>query len=189
MKQLKISLLILLIFTVLCGIVYPFLMTAIGILLFPGKSGGSLITGKDSVKGSFLIGQSFKKPGYFHGRPSAVGYNSSISGGSNYGPVNKKFIDEVKERALAIRREDGIDEKQNIPSDLLFASGSGLDPHISVESALLQSGRVAVERNMSIPDVVALIESHKERQLPFYGRSFVNVVKLNRALDAGGVIK
>lgn len=187
MKQLRISVLILLLFTLFCGVVYPFFVTGIGMALFPEKAGGSLIVKNGTVKGSSLIGQAFTKPEYFHGRPSAVNYDSTLSGGSNLGPTNRKLIESVKERAASIRKEYGINEDELIPSDLLFASGSGLDPHISVESAKLQAGRVASSRKIEISRVYDLIESYKERQLAFYGRSYVNIVRINMALDDGEV--
>jgi len=184
MKHLKISLLMLLVFTMLCGVVYPLLITGIGAAAFPVKSGGSLIVENGSVKGSALIGQNFTRPEYFHGRPSAVNYDSSLSGASNLGPTNKKLIDTVMGRASALRKENGLDDKFTVPDDLLFASGSGLDPHISVDSAKLQSARIAAARKIESGAVNALIDKYIERQLPFYGRTYVNVMKLNMALDA-----
>lgn len=184
MKHLKISLLMLLVFTLLCGVVYPLAVTGIGAAVFPWKSGGSLIVEKGSVKGSALIGQNFTRPEYFHGRPSAVNYDSALSGASNLGPTNKKLIDSVRGRAVALRGENGLDDKSPLPDDLLFASGSGLDPHISVESAKLQSARIAAARKIESAAVNSLIDKYTERQLPFYGRTYVNVMKLNMALDA-----
>lgn len=189
MKQLKTSVLMILVFTVLCGLAYPLVITGIGAVAFPLHSGGSLIVENGSLKGSALIGQSFTGPGYFHGRPSAVNYDSSLSGASNLGPTNQKLIDAVKERAAAARKENGLDDEVPVPDDLIFASGSGLDPHISVDSAKLQAGRIAAARKIEVSEVTALIDKHIERQLPFYGKSFVNVLKLNITLDAAAVKK
>ena len=189
MKQLKRSVLMLLVFTVLCGLVYPLVITGIGAAAFPVQSGGSLIVENGSLKGSALIGQSFSGPGYFHGRPSAVNYDPSLSGASNLGPTNKQLIDAVKERSAAARKDNDLAEKVPVPDDLLFASGSGLDPHISVESAKLQAGRIAAARKIEVSAVTVLIDKNIERQLPFYGKSFVNVLKLNITLDAAAVKK
>jgi len=183
MKQMKISILMLLIFTVLTGLAYPLLITGIGIAAFPHKSGGSLIIRNGTVKGSELIGQDFKRPEYFHGRPSAVNYDSALSGGSNLGPANKKLIESVKVRASSVRSESGIDNKSIIPSDMIFASGSGLDPHISVDAAILQCERIAEARKIDKSVLLSKVEKYSERQLPFYGKSFVNVLKLNMLLD------
>ncbi len=177
------------VFTLLCGVVYPLLITGIGAAAFPVKSGGSLIVESGSVKGSDLIGQNFTRPEYFHGRPSAVNYDSSLSGASNLGPTNRKLIDSVIGRAAAVRKENGLDDKSPVPDDLLFASGSGLDPHISVASARLQSARIAAARKIESGSVNALIDKYMERQLPFYGREYVNIMKLNLALDAATVKK
>lgn len=189
MKQLKISIMLLLVFTVLTGLAYPLFITGIGIALFPHKSGGSLIVINGTVKGSELIGQYFTRPEYFHGRPSAVNYDSALSGGSNLGPANKKLIGSVKVRAASVRAESGIDDKSIIPSDLIFASGSGLDPHISVDAAVLQCERIAAVRKIDRAVLLSLVGKYSERYLPFYGKSFVNVLKLNIALDGMEVRK
>lgn len=189
MKQMKISILMLLIFTVVTGLAYPLLITGIGIALFPHKSRGSLIVIKSTVKGSELIGQHFTKPEYFHGRPSAVNYDSALSGGSNLGPANRKLVESVKERAASIRSESGIDNNSIIPSDMIFASGSGLDPHISVDAAVLQCERIATARRIDKSVILLMVEKYSERQLPFYGKSYVNVLKLNMALDCMEVRK
>lgn len=189
MKQLKISIMLLLIFTVLTGLAYPLLITGMGVVLFPHKSGGSLIVTNGTVKGSELIGQYFARPEYFHGRPSAVNYDSALSGGSNLGPANKKLIESVKLRAASVRSEYGLNDTSIIPSDLIFASGSGLDPHISVDSAVLQCERIAAVRKIDKALLLSLVGKYSERQLPFYGKSFVNVLKLNMELDGMEVRK
>ncbi len=179
----------LLIFTIITGLAYPLLITGIGIAAFPHKSGGSLIIRNGTVKGSELIGQDFTRPEYFHGRPSAVNYDSALSGGSNLGPVNKKLIESVKVRAATVRSENRLDDKSVIPSDMIFASGSGLDPHISVDAAILQCERIAAVRKIDKAVLLSIAGKYSERQLPFYGKSFVNVLKLNMALDGMEVRK
>ena len=175
-----------LIFTVLTGLVYPLLTTGICQLLFSAKGNGSLITSDGKVIGSHLIGQNFAKPEYFHPRPSAAGndgYDGMSSGGSNLGPTNKKLIDQVK-TAVDKFRSENPDYQGPIPGDLLTASGSGLDPHISPASAEAQAARVAKARGKSIEDVRRLIAAHTEnRDLGFLGEPRVNVLELDLALD------
>lgn len=189
MKQLKISIYALLVFTVLCGLIYPLIIYGAGFLFFRGKAGGSLVYKDGLIQGSVLIGQEFTRPEYFHGRPSAAGYDASLSGGSNLGRTNSKLAELVIQRAEDLRRENNLPADYNIPEDLLFASGSGLDPHISVDSAMLQAGRIAAARKVEISYVQNIIELYSERQLPFYGRRYVNVLVLNRVLDGEGVTK
>lgn len=186
MKQFKTPVLMLLIFTVLTGIIYPALVTGAGYLFFPYKINGSLITKNGSVTGSELIGQKFTSAQYFHGRPSAADYDSSASGGSNLGPSNKKLIAEVKERVSRIRKEFNLSENSHIPSDMLFSSGSGLDPNISTESAYLQAERISTVRKIDRSLVEKIIVSNTDKQLFMYGISFVNVLKLNSDLDRTG---
>lgn len=189
MKQLKISILMILIFTLLTGVAYPLLVNGIGRVLFKTKTDGSLIIKDGIVKGSLLIGQKFGKPEFFQGRPSAVDYNAVGSGGSNFGPTNKKLIDGVKTRAEQIRKDFNISDKTALPSDFIFASGSGLDPHISIESAMLQADRIAAARKTDNFQIENLIKANSERQLYFYGSRFVNVLKLNSVLADGGELK
>jgi K+-transporting ATPase ATPase C chain len=143
MKQLKTSLLMLFTFTILTGVLYPGLITGVGLNFFTEKIYGSLMVKNGTVIGSELIGQNFKKPGFFHGRPSAVNYDAAGSGGSNLGLTNKKHSDEVKIRSNQIRQDFNLSDKEELPSDLLFASGSGLDPHISIDSAFLQADKIS----------------------------------------------
>jgi K+-transporting ATPase ATPase C chain len=172
--------------TLIVGLLYPLLVTAIGETIFPYQVGGSLIQHQGRMVGSSLIGQSFTSPQYFQGRPSATGpmsNNASGSGGSNLGPTNPALIDAVQGRADALRALDPSN-KALIPVDLVTASASGLDPDISVAAALYQAGRVARARHVAPERVLALIEQQRQRQhLGFIGEPSVNVLKLNLALD------
>ncbi len=183
-SQLRPAFFILLIFTVITGILYPLAVTGIAQVVFPQQADGSLITTKDGqAVGSELIGQQFDDPGYFWGRPSAANYNASASSGSNYGPLNPALIDSVQARIDALKAADP-DNSLPIPVDLVTASASGLDPHISVASALYQVRRVATARGLDEAQVKSLVEKYTEgRQLAFLGEPRVNVLLLNLALD------
>ncbi|PKL73294.1 MAG: potassium-transporting ATPase subunit C [Methanobacteriales archaeon HGW-Methanobacteriales-2] len=188
MKQLKTSLLMLCTFTIITGVLYPGLISGIGLNFFNEKIYGSLMVKNGTVIGSKLIGQNFEKPGFFHGRPSAVNYDAAGSGGSNLGLTNKKYSDKIKIRADQMRQDFNLSDKAALPSDLLFASGSGLDPHISIDSAFLQVDKISSAKNIDKMRVINIIELNAERQLPFYGNRFVNVLKLNAALDSLEVV-
>jgi K+-transporting ATPase ATPase C chain len=172
--------------TVLVGVAYPLAITGICQIAFPHRANGSLIRAGDRVIGSELIGQNFIRREYFHPRPSAAGtdgYDATLSGGSNYGPTNQKLIDRVKASMEAFRKENP-DYDGPIPADLLTTSASGLDPHISPDSALAQAVRVARARNVSLDQVKRLIADFTEGpDLGFIGEPRVNVLKLNLALD------
>jgi len=172
----------------LLGIVYPLAVTGISLLLFPKQANGSIIYKDGQALGSALIGQNFSAPVYFHGRPSAAGadgYDATSSSGSNLGPTNQKLLDSISERAEQVRLDSGIPAGSLVPADLVTASGSGLDPHISPASALLQVGRVAQARNLPEQQVRNLVQNNIEnRNLGFLGEPRVNVLKLNLALDA-----
>ena len=165
----------------LCGI-YPALVWAIAQGLFHSQANGSLVSVKGQVIGSSLLGQQFAGPGYFHPRPSAAGdgYDAANSSGSNLGPTSQKLITAVKERVAAYRAENNLAPGVLIPADAVTASGSGLDPHISVKNALLQAGRVAKARGVGEEALQKKIVSHTEgRDLGIFGEPRVNVLMLN----------
>ena len=172
--------------SIVTGIAYPLLVTGISKALFSDRASGSLIFRDGKPVGSALIGQQFTAPKYFWGRPSATApqpYNGIASSGSNQGPLNPALIDAVKGRLRAIQSADPSNTAA-VPVDLLTASGSGLDPHISAAAAHYQLGRVATARKLPRAQVAALIEAHTEaRQWGFLGEPRVNVLLLNLALD------
>jgi K+-transporting ATPase ATPase C chain len=183
LKQTKIAVII---FAAVCvlSLVYTLLVNGIAQTIMPDKASGSLLLVDDKVVGSEFIGQSFTSPKYFHGRPSAVDYAGNTSGGSNYGATSAKLMEQVSQRIEQVRRENRLPPDAPVPADLVLASASGLDPHISVESAMLQVPRVAAERGLPEADVKALIEQHIEPlQFGFLGQERINVLKLNLALD------
>ena len=175
--------------TVICGLVYPLAVTGVGQLVFRGKADGSLITVDGEVVGSELIGQQFSAAEYFHPRPSAAGsgYEGAASSGSNLGPTNAEYLDAVVERVEEYRDTNGLSAEVDVPADAVQASGSGLDPHISIANARLQAPRVAGARSMELDDVLALVdENTDERPLGILGDPGVNVLELNLALDRAG---
>ena len=185
MKELKPAILLFIAFTIICGGIYPAVVTGIASVAFPKQAKGSFITDKTGkVTGSALIGQPFSAPNYFWPRPSATadfGYNPLASGGSNLGPTNPDFLKTVGERVKALR-EAGV--TGNIPTDLVQASASGLDPHISPEAAKVQLPRIAKARGVSEEALVQLVgQATEERQLGFLGEPRVNVLILNLTLD------
>ena len=185
--QLRPAIVLTLLFCVITGLVYPGVVTALAQLVFPHQANGSLISASAHVEGSELIGQPFARPEYFHPRPSAAGsgYDGTASGGTNKGPTDAKLADTLIAQAVdSAVKLDGA-TKGRIPSDLATSSGSGLDPHISPASALLQVGRVARARSVDAAVVRSLVERHIEGpQLGFFGDPRVNVLLLNLALDS-----
>jgi potassium-transporting ATPase KdpC subunit len=185
MNHIKRSILVLLVFSILTGLVYPLIITGIAQLVFPHRANGSLIVINGKTVGSELIGQSFTKPEYFYGRPSAVNYDASNSGGTNWGPTNQKLISQVDSTAIKFRAENGLTADAPIPADIVTSSASGLDPHISLQSALLQVSRVAKARGLNESVVRNLVNQYTEKPLfGILGQSIVNVLKLNIALDS-----
>jgi len=184
---LKPALLMLLVLTLITGVAYPLLVTGIAQLFFSKQANGSLLYQDGKLAGSELIGQPFDDSKYFWSRLSATGpfpYNAAASSGSNLGPTNPALLNAVQARVQALRQADSSNV-QPIPVDLVTASGSGLDPHISPAAALYQVPRVARARNVEESIVRQLVEKHiEDRQLGFLGEPRVNVLKLNLALEA-----
>jgi K+-transporting ATPase ATPase C chain len=196
------------VFTLLLGIAYPLVVTGISQAAVPGPANGSKVKLNGRVVGSSLIGQTFTKAKYFHGRPSAAGaaatgsdatdpgddtktvpndptdLSQDISSGSNWGPTNPDLLAAVKERVAGYRKENGLAPTTKVPVDAVTASGSGLDPHISIANARLQAPRVARVRRLALARVNQLIDDHTDgRSLGFLGEPGVNVLQLNVALD------
>ena len=181
--QIRPALTIFALLTIITGVIYPLFVTGMSQVLFSDQSNGSLIIVDGEPVGSELIGQQFDDPKYFWGRLSAAGYNAAASSGSNYGPLNPALMDMVQARIDALKAADP-DNTLPIPVDLVTASASGLDPHISVAAALYQVSRVAAARGLSEADVQSLVDEYTEdRQFGFLGEPRVNVLLLNLALD------
>jgi potassium-transporting ATPase KdpC subunit len=174
---------------VCCG-VYPLVVFGISQAFFHDKANGSLIVDRDgTVRGSKLLGQAFTADKYFHSRPSSAGngYDAANSGGSNLGPTSKKLKDGIKDRVNAYRKENGLNENEAVPADAVTASGSGLDPDISLHNAELQMPRIAKARGLSEEKLHELIKQNTDAQdFGFLGDPGVNVLTLNRTLDSPG---
>ena len=185
-RQLRIAIVVLVVFSVITGIIYPLVVTGIAQALFHRQANGSLIETGGRVVGSELIGQPFSDPKYFWGRLSAtapVPYNAGASAGSNYGPLNPALRAAFEARIAALGAVDP-ENTAPVPIDLVTFSASGLDPHISVAAADYQAARVARYRGLTLDQVMALVRRHTEgRQLGFLGEPRVNVLELNLALD------
>jgi K+-transporting ATPase ATPase C chain len=177
-----------LVLAVVCCGLYPLIVFGISQVLFRDQANGSLITGADgNVRGSKLLGQAFSDAKYFHPRPSAAGngYDATSSGGSNLGPTSRKLNDAIRDRVAAYRKENGLGESDSLPADAVTASGSGLDPQISLRNAELQTPRIAKARGLSEQKVRELIQENTDgRDLGVLGEPGVNVLNLNLALDA-----
>ena len=183
-SEIKRGVLFTLVTMLLFGGAYHVLVWGIGRALFPAQAEGSLIRRADgTIVGSSLIAQGFTRPEYFHPRPSAVSYDAASSGGSNYGPSNPAQLEAVRDRLEAIMKAEGVPASR-VPSEMVTASGGGLDPHIPPAAAEIQVARVARARHAEPERVRALVEAHTDSQaLGFYGRSGVDVLELNLALD------
>lgn len=193
LRHLQTSVVLLLVLTAITGVFYPLLVTGIAQVFFPSQANGSLIERDGNTVGSELIGQLFNEPRYFWSRPSATTafpYNASASSGSNQGPLNPALLDAVRQRVHDLKAVDSLNT-QPVPVDLVTASGSGLDPHISIVAALFQVPRVARARGLSEERVRTLVQQHTEgRQFGLLGEPRVNVLLLNIDLDGaphGGV--
>lgn len=203
LQQIRPAVMSVLVFTILCGLVFPAVVTGIATVAFPHQAKGSLIVRDGKVVGSEIIGQGFTAPGYFHPRPSAAGsgYDGGGSSGTNLGPTSDKLIngihrklpdgkddpgnfDGIKDLAAAYRKENGLAESAPVPADAVTRSASGLDPEITPANADLQVKRIAAARGLTEERVRALAASNTQgRQLGFLGESRVNVLELNLALD------
>lgn len=187
MKYIRQSFITLMVFTIICGIIYPLAIYGIGQLFFANQANGSLIEKNGQFIGSKLIGQQFTQDKYFWSRPSATTnypYNALASGGSNLGPLNPVLLDQINERATKLRKSNNSNTA--IPVDLVTASGSGLDPDISLAAANYQVERIAKARNLTTQQVQDLINQYAQHKLfGFLGEASVNVLELNLALDKG----
>jgi K+-transporting ATPase ATPase C chain len=176
-----------LVLTVVCCGLYPLIVFGVAQLCFPDKANGSLIVdAHGTVRGSKLIGQGFTEAKYFHQRPSSAGngYDAANSGGSNLGPTSQKLYDAIRDRIAQYRRENRLTDSETVPADAVTASGSGLDPHISVRNAELQLARVARNRGLSEREVWGFVRQYTEQpDLGILGEERVNVLLLNLALD------
>jgi K+-transporting ATPase ATPase C chain len=173
-------------FAIICliQVAYPLIVTLIAQITMPYQANGSLVYVDGRLVGSELLGQEFTSPGYFHGRPSVTGYNGGESAGSNLGPSSAKLMEQVKQRIENVRQENNLPTNVPIPADLVLTSASGLDPDISVESAILQVSRVAKARGLAETNVTSLVQDHiTYPQFGVLGTRRINVLMLNIALD------
>jgi len=195
-RQIPAAIRMIIVMTILTGVAYPFVVTGIARVAFPSRANGSFVSGNGRVVGSSLIGQSFSDASgnplsqYFQPRPSAAGqdgYDAMASGGSNLGPSNPKLLSAVADRVAAYRALNRLQASAPVPIDAVTASGSGLDPDISLANALDQAPRVARARSLQVAQVVALVKAHlRNRAWYFLGENSVNVLELNLALDRMG---
>lgn len=184
MKELKISIKAFILFSILLGLVYPLFITALAQVLMPNKANGSLVKKNGIIIGSLLIGQSFTDPKYFLPRPSAANYDASASGADNLGPSSRKLMDLAAERINYARKMNGLSGGA-IPADMVLASASGLDPHISPGNALVQAARIARIRKIPESSIVEIIRRNTDKDfIGIWGRSGVNVLEANIELDS-----
>ena len=187
LKEIKTSAVITLVLLVVCCGIYPLMVWSAGQVLFPAQANGSLVLDADGKPiASTLLAQNFTADKYFNPRPSAAGtgYDSTSSGGSNFGATSQALHDAVKQRVADYRKANNVPDDQPVPADAVTASGSGLDPHISIKNALVQLPRVAKARNMSEDDLKKLVDKCTDgRDFGILGEPGVNIVKLNLALD------
>jgi len=187
LKEIKTSAIVTLILLVICCGIYPLMVWSAGQVLFPAQANGSLVLGADGKPiASTLLAQNFTADKYFNPRPSAAGtgYDSTSSGGSNFGATSQALHDAVQQRVADYRKANNIPADQSVPADAVTASASGLDPHISIKNALVQLPRVAKARGMSEDDLKKLVEKYTDgRDFGILGEPGVNIVKLNLALD------
>ena len=181
LSQLRPAIVMISLFTVLTGLAYPLLMTGVAQVAFPVQANGSLIERQGKVVGAAMIGQNFTSTRYFHGKPSAADYNAAASSGSNLGATSRTLGEAVRERAATVA---GRERGETVPADLVTASGSGLDPHITPQAALIQVKRIAAERGISeavLRDMIG--EMTERRSLGLFGEPRINVLGLNMMLD------
>ena len=187
LNEIKTTVVVTLVLLIICCGIYPLVVFGAAQLLFPKQANGSLVLGADGKPiASTLLGQTFSADKYFAPRPSAAGtgYDSTSSGGSNYGATSQALHDAVKQRVADYRKANNLPDSQAVPADAVTASGSGLDPHISIKNALLQLPRVAKARAMSEDDLKKLVDRYTDgRDFGILGESGVNIIKLNLALD------
>jgi potassium-transporting ATPase KdpC subunit len=185
--QTIIALKFLLVMTILTGIIYPIIMTGIAQVCFPSKANGSLIMKDGNITGSELIGQNFDSLIYFWSRPSAIGYNPVPSGASNYGPTSDTLKKQVMARRMLFAKINSVEDVNTVPKEMIFASGSGLDPHISPNAAMLQVNRIAKARHFDNVLKEKLLQTIKDMtempQLLILGEQRINVLMLNIELD------
>jgi K+-transporting ATPase ATPase C chain len=183
LSEIRPAIVVFVLMSVLTGLAYPLIVTGVSQVVFPHQANGSLIEKDGKLVGSEVIAQSFDQPQYFWSRPSAASYNGGASTGSNLGPTNPALLDAIKGRVEALKAADP-DNDRPVPVDLVTASGSGLDPHISPAAAEHQVQRVAKARGLAPEELRNLVARHTEgRQLGFLGEPCVNVLTLNMALD------
>lgn len=185
MKLVIQSVLMLIVFTVFTGVIYPLFITLVSQVAFNDQANGSLLKKDGKVIGSGIIGQSFTNDSYFNGRPSECDYDATNSGAYNYGPASSNLISMVKAKIDDVRKKNSLETGSYVPSDMVTASASGLDPDISIENAMIQARRISFLRNIPLSDLTKVISNNIDSKVfGFWGIDKVNVLKLNLALDS-----